>query len=386
LRWAQTYTHEGKIEVCNSGFHAIPKDQHPLSVFSFYPPGGSRFCRVEIAGRTAREDTKIAGEILTVGQEIGLGDLAKEAVAWVMARAKPEGDVARFVNGLATASGTRGAATASGNQGAATASGTEGAATASGTRGAATASGNQGAATASGTEGAATASGYQGAATASGCQGAATASGNQGAATASGTRGAATASGYQGAATASGNQGAATASGYQGAATASGCQGAATASGNQGAATASGNQGAAMAVGPRGKVMGMTDGVDLFAREFEWTDGEWVRKSIACGTTGAKAASRLASFIAAKAANWWPAMNEWSRLGHGLTRLQALHDCNYIKGDSATELMLETAVRDATPEQLVRVISRALIDRFGTERAGKLADDMNRIAWMEARK
>ena len=200
----KTYTHEGKVEACKSGFHAV--DGHPLSVFNYYAPAGSRFCIVEIDGVQSRDGDgdKVAAEIMTVTREIGLHDLATEAVKWVMGRAKREGPVAVKNNGLATASGYQGAATASG------------------TRGAATASGYQGAATASGDQGAATASGYQGAATASGYQGAATASGTQGAATASGTRGAATASGDQGAATASGTQGAATASGDQGAATASG--------------------------------------------------------------------------------------------------------------------------------------------------------------------
>ncbi len=237
----QTYTHEGAVKACEGGFHAIPEDAHPLSVFEYYPPAGSRFCVVEIDGKTDRDGNKIAAEILTVGKEIGLGDLAQEAVAWVMARAKPEGKTAVKDNGLATASGYQGAAAASG---------------------------------------------YQGAATASGYQGAATASGDHGAATASGYHGAATASGYQGAATASGDHGAATASGDHGAATASGTRGAAAASGYQGAATASGYQGAAMATGPGGMVRGEVDGIDLFAREFVWCDGEYKRLSIACGTTG----------------------------------------------------------------------------------------------------
>jgi hypothetical protein len=214
----KTYAHEGKVKACQGGFHAIIDTAHPLSVFQYYPPAGSRFCRVELSGATDSDDqVKVAGEILKVGQEIGLRALTLEAVKWVMDRATLEGLVAVKDNGLATASGDQGAATASGYQGAATASGYQGAATASG---------------------------YQGAATASGTRGAATASGDQGAATASGTRGAATASGDQGAATASGDQGAATASGYQGAATASGYQGAAMTSGHLG--TVSGKDGNAL--------------------------------------------------------------------------------------------------------------------------------------------
>ena len=270
----KTYKHEGEVKACHGGFHAVPEDVHPLAVFGFYAPAGSRFCRVEVDGKTYSATDKVAAEILSVKEEISLGDLAHEAVAWVMARAKHEGEVASKMNGLATASGTRGAATASGYQGAATASGYQGAATASGYQGAATASGNQGAATASGDQGAATASGDQGAATASGYQGAATASGDQGAATASGTRGAATASGTRGAATASGTRGAATASGDQVAATASGTLGAATASGTRGAATASGYF---------GKVKGAL-GNAIFAVERETWDGTII--SVACGIVG----------------------------------------------------------------------------------------------------
>jgi hypothetical protein len=252
----QTYKHEGEVKACKGGFHAVPGDLHPLTVFDFYPPAGSRFCVVEVSGATDLEENKIAAEILTVQNEIGLHDLASEAVKWVMDRAKPEGPVAVKDNGLATASGYQGAATASGYQGAAAASG------------------DQGAATASGDQGAATASGYHGAATASG---------DQGAATASGAHGAATASGYQGAATASGAHGAATASGARGAATASGAHGAATASGDHGAATASGARGAAMATGYGGMVKGNA-GNALFAIERETWDGPIV--SVACGIVG----------------------------------------------------------------------------------------------------
>ena len=219
----QTYTVAGEIVACHNGFHAIPEDQHPLAVFNYYPPAGSRFCIVELGGKTDSNGDKVAAEILSVGLEVGLRDITLGAVKWVTGRATLEGPVAVKASGLATASGTRGAATASGYQGAATASGD------------------------------------QGAATASGSQGAATASGEQGAATASGDRGAATASGYQGAATASGYQGAATASGYQG---------------------------CAIGSGPNCRVIGDVDGIDLFAREFEWDGHRWHRISIACGTTG----------------------------------------------------------------------------------------------------
>ncbi len=263
----KTYEVSGNIRACHNGFHACPEEHHPLSVFEFYPPAGSRYCIVEQAGESDARETKLASAKITIGFEISLGDLAQRAVKWVFDRVDwTKGAVATAYNEGATASGTRGAATASGTQGAATASGYQGAATASGHQGAATASGTQGAATASGTQGAATASGHQGAATASGERGAATASGHQGAATASGD---------QGAATASGTHGAATASGDQSAATASGTHGAATASGERGAATASGYRGIACALGHAGKAKASASGaIVLVARKPPWVGGE----------------------------------------------------------------------------------------------------------------
>ena len=137
----QTYTATGEIVACKNGFHAVPDDQHPLAVFNYYPPARSRFCIVEVGGKTDSEGDKVAAEILSVGKEVGLREITLEAVTWVTGRATLEGPVAVKTNGLATASGYQGAATASGYHGAATASGDQGAATASGDQGCAIGSG-----------------------------------------------------------------------------------------------------------------------------------------------------------------------------------------------------------------------------------------------------
>ena len=118
-----TYRHDGEVKACEGGFHAITA--HPLSVFEYYAPATSVFCRVELSGvMHSDDDIKTAAEIIKVGKQIGLGDLANEAVKWVMDRANwADGPVATKDNEAATASGYQGAATASGYQGAATASG-----------------------------------------------------------------------------------------------------------------------------------------------------------------------------------------------------------------------------------------------------------------------
>ena len=128
----ESYKHDGAVKACEAGFHAITG--HPLSVFQYYAPAGSVFHVVELSGTMdSDDDQKTAAEIIKIGKQIGLGQLADEAVKWVMDRANfVDGPVATQPNEAATASGDRGAATASGYQGAATASGDQGAATASG--------------------------------------------------------------------------------------------------------------------------------------------------------------------------------------------------------------------------------------------------------------
>ena len=145
----ETYAHDGKVVACKSGFHAIT--DHPLAVFDYYPPAGSRFCRVELSGETVSDaGVKMAASILKVGRELGLAELAQEAVAWVMARATPEGEAATGYRGAASATGDQGAASATGYQGAASATGYRGAASATGHWGAASATGDRGAAMTSG--------------------------------------------------------------------------------------------------------------------------------------------------------------------------------------------------------------------------------------------
>ena len=149
----KTYRHDGIVEVYVSGFHSC---EHPLNVFSCYPPTSSRFAVVAVGGDIARHgaDTKIASAEITIKAELKLPEIVEAAVKYVFDRAKwSDGPVASDDNEAATASGRYGAATASGRYGAATASGWSGAATASGRYGAATASGWSGAATASGING-----------------------------------------------------------------------------------------------------------------------------------------------------------------------------------------------------------------------------------------
>ena len=76
------------IEVCGRGFHAIPDDESPLSVFNYYPPSGengkpSRYCEVEVGGNTDLNDGKVSGSKITIGAEIGIPGLVKDHIEWV---------------------------------------------------------------------------------------------------------------------------------------------------------------------------------------------------------------------------------------------------------------------------------------------------------------
>ena len=145
----KTYTHDGKVKACNSGFHAC---EHPLDVFSYYAPASSRFALVEMSGDTDRDggDTKIASAEITIKAELKIPDLVAKAWDYVWSRAKIEDGE--------HSTGNRGAASSTGYQGAASSTGDYGAASSTGNRGAASSTGKASVAMSSGFAGKAKAS------------------------------------------------------------------------------------------------------------------------------------------------------------------------------------------------------------------------------------
>jgi len=151
------------VTICKTGFHACPAEQHPLSVFKFYPPAGSRYFDVIQSGDMQHDGNKTASQTIEIGPEISIADLVQRAVDFVKATGTAKiGSHATGTWGAASATGTWGAASATGTQGAASATGAWGAASATGTWGAASATGEQGAASATGEYSAAMATGIYG--------------------------------------------------------------------------------------------------------------------------------------------------------------------------------------------------------------------------------
>ena len=106
----QTYTHDGPVVACESGFHAC---EHPLDVLHYYPPARSRYAIVAQSGALARhdDDSKIASGIITIQAELRLHDMVLAAISHVEgAHSATSGDCAHSAT-----SGYRAHSAASGN-------------------------------------------------------------------------------------------------------------------------------------------------------------------------------------------------------------------------------------------------------------------------------
>ncbi|HDX9048043.1 TPA: hypothetical protein ROW14_000330 [Yersinia enterocolitica] len=183
----KTYTHEGKVEACGSGFHAC---EAPFDVFRYYSPASSRYAVTESFGTIDREedgDTKIASASITITAELTLPQFIQRGIDWIWSKVDKslEQQIMNGNQSAATNTGYQSAATNTGYQSAATNTGDRSAATNTGDRSAATNTGYQSAATNTGNRSAATNTGYQSAAEVSGSQSVAASFGEGGKAKAS---------------------------------------------------------------------------------------------------------------------------------------------------------------------------------------------------------
>ena len=84
----KTYTINGQVKACSSGFHACAS---PMDVFKYYPPTSSRYALVEQSGELSRDgdDSKIASRTIKVGVEIGIPGLVKAAIEYTAKLCNP---------------------------------------------------------------------------------------------------------------------------------------------------------------------------------------------------------------------------------------------------------------------------------------------------------
>ena len=116
----KTYTHDGVVKVCESGFHAV---EYGIDAFSYYAPADSRYCVIEQFGDMKRHsyDTKIASASITIKAEIKIPQLVQQSVDWIMSHlmsTKTESNTG--YRSAATNTGYQSAATNTGDQSAAT--------------------------------------------------------------------------------------------------------------------------------------------------------------------------------------------------------------------------------------------------------------------------
>ncbi|HHH1168903.1 TPA: hypothetical protein ACPZQW_000713 [Yersinia enterocolitica] len=165
----KTFTHEGKVEACGSGFHAC---EAPFDVFGYYSPASSRYAVTESFGTIDREedgDTKIASASITITAELTLPQFIQRGIDWNWSKVDKslEQQIMNGYQSAATNTGNRSAATNTGYQSAATNTGNRSAATNTGYQSAATNTGYQSAAEVSGSQSVAASFGESGKAKAS---------------------------------------------------------------------------------------------------------------------------------------------------------------------------------------------------------------------------
>ena len=186
----KTYTHDGDVAICESGFHACTD---PIDVWGYYGPGNSRFAVVEMSGAFARhvDDSKLASASITIKAELSLPEFIARAVDCILSRVD-------WKNAKEANTGNRSAATNTGDYSAATTTGDYSAATNTGDFSAATNTGDWSAATNTGDYSAATNTGDYSAATNTGGRSAATNTGGRSAAKVEGKHSVAISTGYEG--------------------------------------------------------------------------------------------------------------------------------------------------------------------------------------------
>ncbi len=95
----KTYTHDGDISICNSGFHSCV---NPFDCLDYYDLGNSRFAIVEIEGEVESKndgDSKVVSSMIKIKTELSLSEFIKESVSYILGLTelkKGSGDYAKI--------------------------------------------------------------------------------------------------------------------------------------------------------------------------------------------------------------------------------------------------------------------------------------------------
>ena len=119
----KTYTHDGGVQLCSSGFHAC---EYPLDIFGYYPPTG-QMAEVTLTGVTSPEktgDSKRAGKSITIKAALTIPLLVAAAIEYTVKRCDPvKAQHSTGDQSASSATGDRSASSATGDQSAASATG-----------------------------------------------------------------------------------------------------------------------------------------------------------------------------------------------------------------------------------------------------------------------
>jgi hypothetical protein len=182
----QTYTHDGPVALCQSGFHAC---EQPMDVFGYYPLGESKYAQVELGGVTDQKegDTKRVGKSLVLKVSLDIAGLVKAQIEWVRKHADGK-SIAEGRKSRAASSGDCSSAASSGYSSSAASSGYSSSAASSGDCSSAASSGDSSSAASSGDSSRAASSGDSSRAASSGDYSRAASSGDYSRAASSGDR------------------------------------------------------------------------------------------------------------------------------------------------------------------------------------------------------
>ena len=82
------YEHNGKVEACESGFHAC---ENPFDVLNYYGDVlNNRFCEVEQSGEIKGREDKTVSSKIKIKAEIGFAGLFKAGIEWIKEITNPD--------------------------------------------------------------------------------------------------------------------------------------------------------------------------------------------------------------------------------------------------------------------------------------------------------